>query len=186
MRAEVWAGDKWSKSIQMTHCTRHFGKKNGLSADRCFWFRTWRVHGYDRFVSRSLRHLMIAPVVVRRLQWKKSGTSGRRCKATIQTTSPYFSMAQAEVEGSKSLDSMNVAQHTHAHQIWLAGKLRPNHVQMNPISHFQLVTKLARPLSNIRRKKYVNPPNSNHARIIQANRTLSGRKQSQRNGTKKW
>lgn len=158
MRAEVWAGDKWSKSIQMTHCTRHFGKKNGLSADRCFWFRTWRVHGYDRFVSRSLRHLMIAPVVVRRLQWKKSGTSGRRCKATIQTTSPYFSMAQAEVEGSKSLDSMNVAQHTHAHQIWLAGKLRPNHVQMNPISHFQLVTKLARPLSNIRRKKYVNPP----------------------------
>lgn len=30
MRAEVWAGDKWSKSIQMTHCTRHFGKKQAV------------------------------------------------------------------------------------------------------------------------------------------------------------
>ena len=88
MRAEVWAGDKWSKSIQMTHCTRHFGKKTGCLRIAAFGF------GHDASMGMIVSY-QGAPVVVRRLQWKKSGTGFcRRCKATLQTTSPYFSMAR--------------------------------------------------------------------------------------------
>lgn len=140
-------------------------KKHGLFADRCFWFRTRRVHGYDRFVSRWLRRLRLAPVVVRRLQRKKSGTGFcRRCKATIQTTSPVLfsgTSGSGRIEISRLWMSRNGPLTRHQIFHWLVSYASTTCRWIQSVTS-NLSQKLARPLSNIYiyilRKKYVNAP----------------------------
>ena len=65
---------------------------------------------------------MLAPVVVRRLQCKKSGTVGPSLAKQLFKQPPGIFHGAGRIETSlqsrlKALDSMNVTQHTHAHQI---------------------------------------------------------------------